>query len=210
MRKAVKYLLILAAVFLTGLMFYASVTKIQVMSTVRANPELFNQRSIEYHYRHHQLLSYLHIIAGMFFLLTGAYQLIPHLRKRYRRVHRVVGRLFLATSGVVAITALVMALFFPFGDSIETATTLVYGSFLLVGTYFVYAAARKRAFSRHKAWVLRVYFVALSIASIRIVAAVGMALTGTSLKEMLGISFAIAFTLHLLVVESWMRFAQTR
>lgn len=103
-----------------------------------------------------------------------------------------------------------MAIYFPFGNILETVTTLIYGIYLVAGTYLAYSNARKRNIAKHKAWILRIYFVALSIASIRIVAGLGIALTGGSLKDLLGVSFAIAFTLHLIIVECWIRFTHPK
>ncbi len=210
MKKMIKYILIVIAVFLVGLMFFASIDKIENMMAVKANPYLFNKGSINYHYRNHQLLAYLHIVPGLVFLMIGAYQFIPYFRKRLWHIHRIIGRFFLATSFLVSTTAIIMAVFFPFSDVLETITTLVFGTYLLAGTYKAYRYAREKQIHQHQNWVLRVYFISLSIASIRIVAGIGMGLTGNSLREMLGISFVIAFMLHFLVVETWIRLRRTK
>lgn len=205
MRKFIKYTLYVTAFFLIGLMFFASISKIQDMIAVKKNSDLFDKTSIQFHYRTNQFVAYLHIIFGMLFLITGAYQLIPFFRNKYRHVHRFIGKLFLTISFFVSSSAIVMAIYFPFGDRIETATTLIFGGYLLTGTYYAYTNARNRNIIEHKKWVLRVYFVSLSIATIRIVAGIGIALTGNNLSDMLGISFAIAFLLHFVIVESWIR-----
>jgi uncharacterized membrane protein len=186
-------------------MLFASISKICDMIAVKTNPDLFDKTSIQYHYRSNQFLAYLHIILGMFFLCTGAYQLIPFFRNKYRHFHRIVGRLFLTTSLLVSLSGIVMAVYHPFGNILETITTLIFGVYLLVGTYYAYTNAKNRNISEHRKWVLRVYFVSLSIATIRIVAAIGMGFTGKNLSEMLGISFVIAFLLHFIIVEIWIR-----
>lgn len=209
MRKLIKYTLYATAFFLIGLMFFASISKIQDMIAVKNNSDLFDKASIQYHYRSNQFAAYLHIIFGMLFLVTGAYQLIPFFRDKYRHIHRFIGKLFLSISLLVSSSAIVLAIYFPFGNIIETVTTLIFGIYLLTGTYYAYTNARNRNIIEHKKWVLRVYFVSLSVATVRIVAGIGIALTGKNLSDMLGISFAIAFLLHFVIVESWIRLNQT-
>jgi len=201
-------MLLLGAVFLVGLMLYASVAKMVIMMAVQEKPEAFNPNSIDYHYRNNQALSYAHILIGVVFLLTGAFQLLPYFRKNYQRIHRRIGRLFLTTSLLVSASAIVMAVYAPFGNWIEVVTTLVFGSYLLICTWWAYHFARQRKIALHREWVYRVYFVALAIATIRIVAGIGMTITGNSLKNMLGISFAIAFILHTVIVECWIRWSR--
>ncbi|WP_143959784.1 DUF2306 domain-containing protein [Litoribacter populi] len=210
MEKVSKFGLILLTLFLVGLLIFAAITELRLMIAVQSDGELKASRSFQYQYPLFNILAFLHIIVGLIFLLTGGYQLIPFFRKRFYKTHRVVGRIFLGASLIVASTAILLGIFYPYGDILESVTSTVFGFYILVGTYWAYTHARKRNFVHHQKWVIRVYFIALSVATIRIVAGLGIAITGRSLEEVLGISFVIAFLIHLLAVESWIKLRRSQ
>ncbi|MEL6810290.1 MAG: DUF2306 domain-containing protein [Bacteroidota bacterium] len=166
----------------------------------------FRENSIEFHYQGHILLGYVHIVPGILFLLLGGYQLIPYFRKKNYEVHRLVGKIFLLLSAVLFLTAMVLGLFYPFGDWLESAVTLIFGGYLLYATFMAYKKARQRDFRAHQNWVIRVYFVALSVSTIRGVIALFMTNGYQEMSEIFGLSFLIAFVLHFLLVELWIRY----
>jgi uncharacterized membrane protein len=205
MHPPLKYGIFALTASLFGLLVYASVQELALMLAVNRDPELMATKSFQYQYPAFHVLAFVHIVLGLVFLVTGAYQLIPHFRNKYRKFHRLVGKIFFSTGLVVAITAIWMSIFYPYGDYLETLTTLIFGSFILYGIIKAYQYARSKEFRLHRNWVIRVYYIALSVASIRVVATIIIALTGHPLTDVLGLSFVIAFSIHLLLVESWLR-----
>jgi len=71
-------------------------------------------------------LVYIHIIPGLIFLILGGYQLIPYFRKKNYKIHRFIGKIFLVLSAIIFSTAIVLALFYTFGDWIESIVTLIF------------------------------------------------------------------------------------
>ncbi len=206
MKVFFRYALIVFIIIAVLILLWFSIVKLIALSQVNLNPELFDSEGIEYHYKNHLALGYLHIIPGIVFLLLGSYQFIPFFRNNHRKTHRLIGKLFLILSAIISLTAILLALFVPYGDLLESSVTLVFGIYLLVGTYKSYYFAKKKNFKEHQIWVTRVFFVALAVSSIRGIIALLMIFRDYSLKESFGISFLLAFILHFIMVEIWIRF----
>ncbi|MBS9523817.1 DUF2306 domain-containing protein [Litoribacter alkaliphilus] len=206
MEKVSKYSLVLLTILLVALLMHASISELKLLVAVQSDEELKASKSFQYQYPLFHVLAFLHIPVGLIFLVTGGYQFIPVFRKRYHQTHKTVGRIFLVSSLIVSSTAITMGIFYPYGNYLESLTSAVFGTYLLAGTYWAYLHARKRNFVQHQRWVIRVYFISLSVASIRIIAAMGIIMTGKSLQEVLGVSFVMAFLLHFLAVEVWIKY----
>lgn len=161
--------------------------------------------SFEEPYRSHPGLALLHVVPGLAFVVLGPFQLAGRLRRRHLSLHRWSGRLFLLASASIAVTALVLAFLRPFGGPAETSATVV---FTLVFAYSLGRAflhVRRGEVGAHREWMIRGFAVGLGVATIRPVAGVGMAVTGLALADVLGGAFWIAFSLHLLAAEAWIR-----
>jgi uncharacterized membrane protein len=186
-------------------LLWASIEKLINFHRQFNNPNLFSKDSIEYFYKDHILLGYLHIIPGLFFLVIGGYQFIPYFRKRNYKLHRLIGKLFLILSTLIFLTAIILALFFPFGNWIESVVTLVFGSFLLYCVYKAYISAKNKRIKEHQNWVIRIYFIAIAVSTIRGTIALFMVFGNETLKSSFGKSFLIAFLVHLFFVEFYIR-----
>lgn len=199
--RTITSILIFFSVLLIGFALSESVGRIENLYLAQVSPELFDSSSHDIHYAKNPALMYIHVIAGIIFLLTGAFQLIAYFRRNYLRAHRVIGKVFLTISFVVSISAIILGLFFPFGNRIETFSNLVFGSFILYSTIMAYTTIKQKKVIEH--WVRRVYFVSLAIATIRVVMITIIISTGQNIKEVMGISFLIGFSLHLAIIELW-------
>jgi uncharacterized membrane protein len=206
MKVFFRYAFIAFSILAVIILLWFSILKLATLVQINVNPELFDPKGIEYHYKNHLVLGYLHIIPGIVFLILGSYQFIPFFRNHYRKTHRLVGKLFLLLSAVISITAILLALFVPYGNWLESSVTLVFGIYLLIGTYYSYQFAKKKNFIEHQNWVTRVFFVSLAVSSIRGIIALFMVFGNYTLKESFGISFLLAFILHFILVEIWIRF----
>lgn len=188
------------------ILLWASFTSLSDLIQVYKHPEIYHPESIQHHYKNHIALGFLHIVPGMLFILLGGYQFIPYFRNDFKKTHRRVGKIFLTLSAVISISAIILAIYYPFGNMLETLVTLVFGSYLLFATNKAYYFAKKRKIYTHINWVARVYFVALSVSTIRGIIALFMAFGNYTLKEAFGISFLLAFLLHFFLVEIWIRY----
>ncbi|GAA4181093.1 DUF2306 domain-containing protein [Streptosporangium oxazolinicum] len=106
----------------------------------------------------------LHIFSVSLYSLLGAFQFAPGFRRRRPGRHRAAGRLLVPSGLVAALSGLWMTLFYarPPGDGDLLAVfRLVFGSAMLLSIVLGLAAIRRRDFTRHRAWMIRGYAIAL-------------------------------------------------
>lgn len=185
--------------------FGESIGRIGDLYLAKVNPDVFEPESHDLHYAKNSVAMYIHVIAGMIFLLTGSYQLIPYFRRKSLKTHRFIGKVFLLVSFIVSISAISIAVLTPFGNYLETISNLIFGVYILYSTIKGYTSIREKKVIEHSYWVLRIFFISLSIATIRVIMITGMVIYGKSVKEVMGISFLLGFLLHFLGIELWIR-----
>ncbi|MDX1471101.1 MAG: hypothetical protein R3213_06360, partial [Flavobacteriaceae bacterium] len=95
MRKLLRYLFIVVSTIIVLILIWASIDKLYKLQSLQHNPQLFATDSIDFFYRDHILLAYIHILPGLLFLVLGGYQLIPFFRRKNYKLHRIIGKIFL-------------------------------------------------------------------------------------------------------------------
>jgi uncharacterized membrane protein len=104
----------------------------------------------------------LHIYGGVPYLILGALQFVPSLRRR--RWHRIAGRLLIPCGLAVGVSAVWMTLrndLPPTDGPLLNVFRLVFGGLMIVAVLMGYYAIRRREIARHRAWMMRAYAIAL-------------------------------------------------
>ncbi len=106
-----------------------------------------------------------HIVGATVFALVGAFQLVPGIRRQHPRWHRRAGRVLAVTGLMVAGSALWLTLFYepqpgtgPLLLVLRLVVAPAMAGCLVVGV----AAARRRDFAAHRAWMIRAYALAVA------------------------------------------------
>jgi uncharacterized membrane protein len=109
----------------------------------------------------------LHVTTGMLALLLGPLQFIKRFRQARPRLHRTIGRVYLASVAVGATTAIYLLMRLQRGLAYETG---LYGLAVawLVTAGMALAAVRLGQFEQHREWMIRSYVVTFAFVSIRI------------------------------------------
>jgi len=105
----------------------------------------------------------LHITAGGGALVSGPIQFWERLRNRYRKLHRVIGILYLLA--VLASSACAVILAFTTAYAVNWAyafSVQVWVTVWITSSFIAYYTARKRKFKLHKEWMTRSYIVTLA------------------------------------------------
>lgn len=103
-----------------------------------------------------------HSLSGIVFLILGALQFSPRLRRPKPGWHKMLGRILIPSGLVVAFSAMWMAQFYPLP---EYDGALVYGTRMLFGGWMVLtivlgiAAIYRRDFTNHGDWMTRAYAI---------------------------------------------------
>jgi hypothetical protein len=105
-----------------------------------------------------------HIISVTLYSMLGAIQFVPSLRNKKVGWHRNAGRLLVPSGLVAVLSGLWMTQFYPWPefDGIWLyGLRLIFGSAMLLSLILGYAAARRKNFKGHSAWMIRAYAIGI-------------------------------------------------
>lgn len=121
-------------------------------------------------YVEHPLLSLMHLVPGILFVLLGPLQFIGAIRRRWPGIHRWSGRLFVASALAAGASALSMLwVFATFKIYSVIAANVLFGAWLIIAVVFGFRAIRRLDILRHRQWMIRAYATGLAVATIRLV-----------------------------------------
>ena len=104
----------------------------------------------------------LHFAAGGVVLLLGFVQLLPTLRARHPRVHRVTGRVYVSACLLAGIGGLgFIAVKGTVGGPVMDIGFGAYGALMVLCAAQTYRHARARRVEQHRAWALRLFALAV-------------------------------------------------
>jgi uncharacterized membrane protein len=174
-----------------------------------SNPRLAQLAALDDLFAHYPLLTLIHIVPGMLFMILGPLQFSATIRARHLRWHRLSGRVFVICGLVIGISALVMSFGMPaIGGANQAAATTLFGTFFLFALCKAFWHIRRREIALHREWMIRAFSIGLAVATIRPIVGLFFAtspLTGLTPREFFGTAFWIGFVLHLIVAEAWIR-----
>ena len=156
-------------------------------------------------YVSHPWLTYLHIGPGTIYLLGAVLQLSFWFRRRHYPTHRRLGRVVLAVGLLGGATAITLGLVMPFGGQAERWATILFGAWYLASLVLAFRAIRAGDAVQHRRWMIRAFAVGVGVGTIRIWMFLLQVVTQIDLAGAFGPAFWIAFTLHVLVAELWLR-----
>jgi Predicted membrane protein (DUF2306) len=161
----------------------------------------------------HPALTLVHILPGALFFLMVPLQFVRRIRNRAPRLHRWTGRVALMLGLVIGLSAAVMSLRMAIGGINEMTATLLFDALFLFCLVKGWLSARRRDFVRHREWMIRMFGIALGIATARPIMGVFFAtsrVTHLTPHEFFGIAFWLGFTITLVAAESWINYSRAR
>src|SRR5260370_11744077 len=114
--------------FLLVLIGVAAVVRrtLHLFAPAPAPPGLPEAAALDAGFARHPLLTLVHIIPGLLFMLLGPLQFVRSLRSRRPALHRWTGRVVIALGLIIGSTALVMSTQMAIGGANETAATTLF------------------------------------------------------------------------------------
>lgn len=138
---------------------------------------------------------YLHALGGAAFGIIGPLQFAGVLKRRFGKLHKVLGYIFVVAGLFLGTSALTLLL-----THLGSATVILNGARALAGAVLVFAlirsvlAAIKREIFVHRAWMIRAYAVGMGSATVVFLFVPYMLITGSP---------ATGLTSDLIFVLSW-------
>ncbi len=160
--------------------------------------------SYEAHFAKKPIVTLLHVLPGLVFMVLGPFQFVSGLRAKYLAAHRWCGRIVIGAGVTAGLTAPVLA-FQAFGGPLESAATVVFAPFFLFSLGMAWRHIRRREVDAHREWMIRAFAIGLAVATMRPLGGLAMVASGRPIEDLLGAVFWIAFLLHGLVAEVWIR-----
>ena len=146
----------------------------------------------------------LHIVGAAVYIVLGAFQFVPSIRRRNPAWHRRAGRVAIVSGLVAALSALWMTQFYalPASDgALLHAFRLVFG-FGMVGSIVLgFLAIRRREIARHRAWMMRGYAIGLGAGTQAMLFLFGELIFGKPDVLARALLMGAAWTLNLLLAE---------
>jgi len=130
-----------------------------------------------------------HVLSGILALLVGPFQFVGRIRRRFVRVHRFLGTVYIASATALGLTGLVLA------PTAYTGLVAVLGfTFLDVAMLFTtWTAVRMvvaRRFGEHRRWMIRSFALILAGVMLRLMTFTHAVLSGAGVTDM---SFETAY-----------------
>ncbi len=207
--KLFRILLWTGTILLIITLFVSTIMRISGINEFYKTGQYPPAGDIEYGYARNPLLTLLHILPGALFIVLGALQFIKPLRQRHPAVHRISGKIYLVIGLLVGITALIMSVKIRFGGIVESSAVIPFGIFFLYSLARAYRHIRRKEFEAHREWMIRAYSIGIAVATMRPLIGLFFAFTSLPFNKFFGPSFWIAFILHSLVAEWWIRYTRT-
>jgi uncharacterized membrane protein len=159
----------------------------------------------------HPVLTMVHILPGLLFVVLGPFQFVRSLRRRKPAVHRWTGRVLVAAGLIIGVSAMVMSPQMAIGGLNETAATMVFAIVFLFALVKGFLAIRKGKVALHREWMIRAFAVGLAVATVRPI--VGLffatrAITHLTPHEFFGTAFWLGFTVQTIVAEVWINYTR--
>jgi uncharacterized membrane protein len=176
-----------------------------------APPSFPEAAALDAGFARHPLLTMVHIIPGLLFMVLGPLQFVRRLRNRRPALHRWTGRVVIVSGMIIGGTALVMSPQMAIGGANETAATMFFATVFLFALVKAFVSIRRGNVALHREWMIRAFAIGLAVATIRPIVGVFFAtrrLTHLTPHDFFGTAFWLGFTIHLIAAETWINYTK--
>jgi len=158
----------------------------------------------------HKLLTFVHILPGMLFMVLGPLQLSRTIRSKHLTFHRWSGRVFLVSCAIIVTSALIMSFRMTIGGASETTATTFYGLLFAFCLTKAFVHIRRREILLHREWMIRGFAIGLGVATVRPIVGAFFAARRLAPHEFFGAAFWLGFTINLIAAEAWINCTRSR
>jgi uncharacterized membrane protein len=146
----------------------------------------------------------LHIVGAGVYLVLGAFQFVPSIRRHRPGWHRRAGRVLVASGLVAALSGLWMTQFYSLPEhdgALLYGFRLVFGSLMAISILVGVAAIRRREIARHRAWMMRGYAIGLGAGTQALTSLVGELILGPPDANVRALLLGAGWAINLGVAE---------
>jgi len=159
--------------------------------------------------KNYPVLTLMHIVPGLLMVILGPWLLL-HKTSVFAE-HKQFNRawLFIAAGFMVGLSAMLMPFVnMPIGGLNEAAAAEVYGFVFILTVLQLMWSTIQKSKTAWRSSMIRTISLALAIASTRLIMVFAFMIGKVSAAQFLGTAFWIAFTIHLWIAETWIRYSE--
>ena len=160
-------------------------------------------------YAEHPVLAYAHILPGVVYLVLAPFQISRRFRNRHLGLHRKMGRILIPTGIVAGVFGIIFGILYSFGGLAEASASVVFGSWFVFCLAYAYQHIRTGDTVGHRRWMIRAFAIGLGVGTIRIWVGLFEATGLLEFNDAFGAAFWIAWTMHVMAAEIWLRWRPT-
>lgn len=153
------------------------------------------------HLKHWRYAFYTHILLSIFSLIAGMTQFSDYILNRHKRLHRVMGYVYVIDVLCLAGPSGLIMAFYANGDLVSKSSFVLLSLLWIGFTAFAFMKALKKEFKMHEAWMIRSYALTLSAITLRLLALVLPHVVHLEAKTAYALIAWLSWTLNLLVAE---------
>lgn len=154
-------------------------------------------------FREYPVARMIHMVLGIAFVLIAPLQFVPRVRKAFPRVHKVIGRLSLAFSVVLFVTAWIFAFNITYTGLQEQIPTVTYTVIYAWLIYMALKNIRAGNVARHREWMIRAFAMMMGISATRVWFALFLKTTETTSDQFFSSILWLGLGVNLLIAEIW-------
>ncbi len=146
--------------------YLALLTAAKSLKYITTDIEVFDPL-FRFKYEAHLPVVLTHGVAAIAALVIGPFQFMPGSRRRWRRLHRVLGGGYILSVAVGGVTGLIMGTMAYGGLAAKFAFVLVACLWLISG-WKAYSSARAGRIADHRVWMIRNYALTFGAVTLRV------------------------------------------
>ncbi|ASO20798.1 uncharacterized membrane protein YozB (DUF420 family) [Actinoalloteichus hoggarensis] len=163
-----------------------------------------------------------HVLFASVAMIAGVFQVWPWFRGRFRKAHRVIGRVYVFAGCVPAgLTGVIVAVQTPTGPVAQTSSVIL-SLLWIVFTVTGFRRARARRFAEHRRWMIRSFALTMSITTNRFWGAMAWFILEPRMETTFegsriafdyaisGLATWLGWTVVLGLTEAWLQLGQSR
>ncbi|MFC4070027.1 DUF2306 domain-containing protein [Actinoplanes subglobosus] len=154
-----------------------------------------------------------HIVSVTVFGVLGAFQFAPGVRRRFRRWHRIAGRILVPAGLIAAVSGLWLTVFLPAAavDSpVLAGIRIGVVAWMMTSLVLGFTAALRRDFTAHRAWMIRGYAIGMGAGTQFLTQTAWLVTTGPLTPTTRTATMAAAWLINAAVAEWLIRRHPTR
>lgn len=149
-------------------LFFYFIVKFYYTSTLSGNFEWWDRKNIITGFvKNDTIGNYnfaLHVLIAAIITLCGILQLIPYIRKNFRKLHRISGRIFIISSIIMSINGLWLVwVRHSYLNIIGAINISIVGILLIISALLTIKYAMSRKFQLHEEWAMRTFLLASAV-----------------------------------------------